>query len=244
MTLSAQPVAPREESALRIMSYNTHNFVGMDNRRDYQRIADVIKAISPDLVAIQEADSATQRSEGVYTLRELADRTGMLPLYAPAIDYQGGKYGVGILSKEKPLKTRRIPLPGREESRILLIAEFEKYVFACTHLSLTPEDRLASVAVINDAVRDIAKPLLLAGDMNFVPGSAPQRALSETFVILNDTTGHTIPANLPKRCIDYICGYKNGHTYDVLNQQVINEPVASDHLPVFVDVRLMDGHKR
>ncbi|MDR1602787.1 MAG: metallophosphoesterase [Tannerella sp.] len=236
--LSAHNIVPKEENTIRIMSYNVHNFVGMDSKRDYQRIADVISAAAPDVVAIQEADSVTQRSEGDFTLRELADRTLMFPVYAPAIDFQGGKYGIGILSKEKPLKIQRIPLPGREERRMLLIAEFEKYVFACTHFSLTPDDRLASVDIIRQAVKGVTKPMFLAGDMNSVPDSKPQLALRETFVTLNDTAAHTIPVVDPKRCIDYIYGYKNGHTYTVLNRQVIDEPVASDHLPLFVDVRL------
>jgi endonuclease/exonuclease/phosphatase family metal-dependent hydrolase/predicted phosphodiesterase len=236
--LSAHDIVPKEENAIRIMSYNVHNFVGMDNKRDYDRIAGVVRAVAPDVVAIQEADSATQRSEGVYTLRELANRTLMFPIYAPAIEYQGGKYGIGILAKEKPLNVRQIPLPGREENRMLLIAEFEKYVFACTHFSLTPEDRLASVAIINQAVKGTVKPLFLAGDMNSVPTSAPQVALQETFVILSDTSKYTIPVVNPNRCIDYIYGYKNGHTYTILNRRVIDERVASDHLPLFVDVRL------
>jgi endonuclease/exonuclease/phosphatase family metal-dependent hydrolase/predicted phosphodiesterase len=238
-SLAAHDIAPKEENSIRIMSYNVHNFVGMDNKRDYRRIADVINDIAPDVVAIQEADSATQRSEGVYTLRELAALTLMFPVYAPAIDYQGGKYGIGILAKEKPLSTRHIPLPGREESRMLLIAEFEKYVLACTHFSLTEEDRLASVDIINRAVADIVKPLFLAGDMNCVPASAPQTALRETFTILSDTSQHTIPVVNPNRCIDYIYGYKNARAYTVLNRRVVDEPIASDHLPLFVDVRLM-----
>jgi endonuclease/exonuclease/phosphatase family metal-dependent hydrolase/predicted phosphodiesterase len=237
-SLSAHDIAPKEENVLRMMSYNVHNFVGMDNRRDYQRIADVINDVAPDVVAIQEVDSLTQRSEGAYTLKELADRTLMFPTYGPAIDYQGGKYGIGILSKEKPLRVKRVPLPGREESRMLLIAEFEKYVFACTHLSLTQDDRIASVTLIKEAVKGITKPLFLAGDMNSVPGSPPQTALGEAFEALTDIKKFTIPVVNPDRCIDYIYGYKNGNTYPVLKRAVVDEPLASDHLPLYADVRL------
>ncbi|MDR1938715.1 MAG: metallophosphoesterase [Tannerellaceae bacterium] len=241
LTLSAHDIAPKEENVLRIMSYNVHNFFGMDGVRDYQRIADVINDVAPDVVAIQEADSATLRSEGLFTLKELSFRTLMHPVYAPAIDYQGGKYGIGILSKEKPVKVQMIPLPGREESRMLLIAEFEKYAVACTHFSLTAEDRLASVAVINEAVKGITKPLFLAGDINATPDSPPLIALKETFEILSNPKVNTVPVVNPNRCIDYIYGYKNNHTYTVLRQKVIDEQVASDHLPLFVDVRLKAG---
>jgi endonuclease/exonuclease/phosphatase family metal-dependent hydrolase/predicted phosphodiesterase len=239
--MSAEPtykIAAKEDNSIRIMTYNVHNFVGMDNELDYQRIADVINEAAPDVVAIQEADSVTQRSQGAYTLRELADRTLMFPTYGAAIDFQGGKYGVGLLSKEKPLTVRQIPLPGREESRTLLIAEFKKYVVASTHFSLTPEDRLASVALIREAMKDINKPAFLAGDMNCVPSSNEQTAIKELFTTLNDTAKYTFPSDNSNRCIDYIYGYNNGNVYTILNRQVIDEKLASDHLPLFVDVRL------
>jgi endonuclease/exonuclease/phosphatase family metal-dependent hydrolase/predicted phosphodiesterase len=236
--LSAYDIMPKEENAIRIMSYNVHNFTGMDGEKNYSRIADVINAVAPDLVAIQEADSATQRSEGIYTLGELARLTLMYPVYAPAIGFQGGKYGIGILAKEQPLNVRRIPLPGREENRMLLIAEFESYVFACTHFSLTPEDRMASAAIINRAVEGITKPLFLSGDMNCTPASPPQAVLRESFVTLSDTSQYTSPSVEPARCIDYIYGYKNDHPCTVLHRQVVDDRMASDHLPLFVDVRL------
>ena len=36
---------------LRIMSYNVHNCIGLDNVRDYNRIANIIKQAAPDVVA-------------------------------------------------------------------------------------------------------------------------------------------------------------------------------------------------
>ena len=47
------------------------------------------------------------------------------------------------MSRDEPLAVRRIPLPGREESRVLFVAEFPDYVVCVTHLSLTPEDQRA-----------------------------------------------------------------------------------------------------
>ncbi|MDR1645944.1 MAG: endonuclease/exonuclease/phosphatase family protein [Tannerellaceae bacterium] len=236
--LSLPAQTPEEGCRLRIMSYNVHNFVGMDGVRDYQRIAGLVNEVAPDVVAIQEADSATLRSEGVYTLGELSARTQMHPTYAPAIDYQGGKYGVGVLSKEKPQAVRMIPLPGREEKRMLLVVEFERYAFACTHFSLTEDDRLASVALIREAVRGTTKPLFLAGDMNATPGSPAQLALGEAFDLLSDPAVNTIPPGQPEECLDYIYIYKNNHPFRIVQQKVIDEPLASDHLPLFVDVCL------
>lgn len=224
---------------LRIMSYNIHDGVGLDKKADYQRIAEVIIGVGPDIVALQEVDSVTERANGADILHELADYTLMHRMYAPSIPYQGGKYGIGILSKEKPLKFRYVPLPGREEQRVLLIAEFEKYVFCCTHFSLTEEDQLATIPIVVKELAGITKPVFLAGDLNAHPDSPVLKTLQEKFVSLTSLKNKTFPANEPKEYLDYILGYTgNGQTYAVLSTTVVNEPVASDHRPVVAEVRL------
>lgn len=127
---------------LRVASYNIQHGVGMDNKRDYKRIADVLENINPDVVAVQEVDSMTQRTDNTYSLGEIADHMRYYASYAPAISFDGGKYGIGILSRKRPIKTEQHALPGREEARTLLVAEFDNYVFAATHLSLTEADRM------------------------------------------------------------------------------------------------------
>ena len=82
-----------------LMSYNIHNGIGLDEVTDYARIGEMIKSHNPDIVAIQEIDSATTRSNGAYVLGEIAKVAGMKDYYAPAIDYRGGKYGIGVLCK-------------------------------------------------------------------------------------------------------------------------------------------------
>lgn len=237
--VQAKEIPPKEFNSLRVMSYNVRNCKGMDTITDFQRISDVINRVAPDVVAVQELDSGTVRNQGVFILKEIAERTLMHYTYGPAIDYQGGKYGVGILSKEKPQAYRTVPLPGREENRVLLIVEFEKYVLCCSHFSLTEEDRDLSVPIILDAIKDARKPLFLAGDMNSVYESRTQELLRERFTTLNNYKENTIPVVNPNRCIDYIYGYNNGNAYSVLKRQVLfEEQVASDHLPLFVDVRL------
>lgn len=230
---------PMAQQSLRIMSYNIHDGIGLDNRTDYERIAGVIRQSDPDIVALQEVDSATQRAGGVDILHQLADYTLMHRLYAPAIPYQGGKYGIGLLSREKPLKTRYIALPGREEQRVLLIAEFEKYVFCCTHFSLTEADQLASIPLIIGELSQVTKPAFLAGDLNAHPDSPVLKALQKKFIVLTDPKKMTFPADKPGECLDYILGYTgNGSTYAVSGNRVVNEPLASDHRPVVTEVVL------
>ncbi len=221
------------------MTYNVRNCHGLDDSTNYQRVADIIIRINPQIVALQELDSATLRSKGMVAINELATRTGMYSVYGPTINYLGGKYGNGILCKEKPVSWKSVPLPGREEKRSLLIVEFEDYIFCCTHFSLNAEDRLKSSEIINELFKDSSKLVFLAGDLNSLPDSDPVKNIQKKWLMLNNSVIYTIPSDYPRRCIDYIFALKNtNHSYKVEKTMAEKEPLASDHLPVWVLVNL------
>ena len=72
-----QPTEPQPAPVeARLMTYNLHNCIGMDNRRDYHRIADAIRQARPDVVALQELDSVTGRNGGIHALDTLRALTG------------------------------------------------------------------------------------------------------------------------------------------------------------------------
>lgn len=235
--LYSQGNGTREKNTLRIMSYNIRNGRGMDDVSNIQRTADVINKVCPNVVAVQEVDSVTARSGQTDVLRVLADKTLMFPVYAPAINYDGGKYGIGMLSKEKPLNYRYLALPGREEERALLIVEFEKYIYCCTHLSLTGEDRLASLDIIRREAAKANKPLFIAGDFNAHPDSEVIQEIQKDFVILTNTKLPTFPADKPDETLDYIAAYaKDTTAFTRLSAAVVDEPAASDHRPVVTEI--------
>jgi len=222
---------------LKILTYNVRNCKGLDNFTNYERIAQIIKRMNADVVAIQELDSATTRSNSVDVLAELALKTGMFSTYNPSISFQGGAYGIGILSKEKPIRKESVPLPGKEEKRSVLLVEMQDFVFCCTHLSLTQDDRKASVGIIKNLVSSCKKPVLLSGDMNAEFGSPEIQLFSENWQLLNDHLISTFPANKPEKCIDFVLAKKSEKfQFRIVERIVENEPIASDHLPVWVKV--------
>jgi len=232
---TAQQIKRSNDETITILTYNVRNCHGLDNQVNYQRVANVIKKTNADIVALQELDSATTRSKGISVLNELAILTGMIPTYRASISYQGGKYGIGILTRQKPLKVEAIALPGKEEQRSVLFVEMNNYVLACSHFSLTEADRLQSVEIIDQLTTKYTKPVLLAGDLNTTPESPAIKTFSKNWQFLNDTTQLTFPADKPTKCIDYIMARKQaGYSFKVLKAVVENEPVASDHLPVWV----------
>ena len=223
------------QDTLKVMTYNVRHCAGMDLVLNYDRTAAVIAQQQPDVVALQELDSMTSRSEQRFQLGELANRTKYHPVFGAAIDYDGGKYGVGILTRETPLSTKRIPLPG-EEPRVLLVVELQDYVIACTHLDLEKEPRSASVPLIVEEAQRWEKPFLLAGDWNDTPDSKLLQKMSKYFTILSGSDA-SYPADEPQECLDYVAVFK-GNSVEVFESTVIDEPETSDHRPVVVRLKL------
>lgn len=230
---------------IRMMSYNIRNATGLDGKIDTRRIASVIDSVAPDVVAIQEIDSITGRSHGRNLLAEIAGYAGMRHVYAPAIDFDGGKYGIGIICKEKPIKEIRVALPGREEQRALLAVEFKDYVFACTHLSLTEQDRLASLTRIDSVASLSDKPFFIAGDFNSHPGDRFMERFTKKFDILSTTEEMSFPADKPVELLDYIAVKKGTpEIAGTRKSNVVEEPVASDHRPVYACVTMKQRHDK
>lgn len=228
-----------DEQQFQFMTYNVRNGLGMDEVKDLNRVVEVIRKQQPDVVAMQEIDSVTERSGGKYVLGVLAQQAHMHATFAPAIDFQGGKYGVGMLSKEKPMGVKTVALPGREEKRTLLVVEFEKFVYACTHLSLTPEDQLLSLPIIQRLTGEYKKPVLIAGDLNAHPDSETIRGLQKSFLLVSPTDVKTYPADVPTETIDYIAiHHKDTARVKAVSTQVLNEPRASDHRPIVASISI------
>lgn len=227
---SAAPLTPPD--TVKVMSYNVRGGVCLDGTRNHRASLSVIRAEAPALVALQEVDSLTARSGRTFLASELADSLGMHATYARAIPYDGGAYGIALLSTEKPLAVRRIPLPGSEEPRVLLIAEFSRMVMFCTHLSLTAADRLASARTIAELAEEYAgRPVILAGDLNAEPVSPEIGWLRQTFDIVS-LSEPTCPADNPAETIDYIMVKKG--SADATGAHIPLAPFQSDHRPTAV----------
>ena len=212
-----------QTTAVKFMSYNIRNGRGADDVQDLGRIAEVIGRVAPDVVALQEVDSVTGRMNGRFIPEELGRMTGMHARFCRAIDYD-------------PLAVRRIPLPGREEARVLLMAEFPGYVVCVTHLSLTPEDQRASLPIIRQATDTCRKPVLLAGDFNMDDAGKVLGGLGGEFRPLSDTAQLTFPSDRPSIRIDYILGRGLPQSAKIAERTVDYTTVASDHCPLWVSL--------
>ncbi len=245
-SLSTSVHAGDTSFALHILCYNIHH-ANPPSRPDFidlQAIANVIKQQQPHLVALQEVDVHTMRSgKSSNQAQELARLTGMKAFFAKAIDYEGGEYGVAILSKLPMEEMKNTPLPtadgtGGEHrtlaTAVITLPQGNKIVFACTHLDAQRQDtnRFLQINKIVEVLQLEKLPVVVAGDFNAVPSTPVIKKLDEFFTRTCITNcGFTVPVINPSKTIDFIA-VKPGAAFNVIEHQVIDEKYASDHLPV------------
>lgn len=250
-TLNAQERSKEEKSApetLRVLCYNIHYGQGMDGKYDVARLAEVIKRLQPDLVALQEIDVWVKRSGRVHQIQELAKLTGLQARFGPTQHYEGGLFGNGVLTRLPILDVLIQPLPYTESSPekvtypraavavTVRLADGSPLRFISTHFQHNvPEDRLAEAIAINKhfAKPDDAIPTILAGDMNATPKAAPILELEKQWKnAIDQQASPSAPSPKPTSRIDYIF-YRNAPKLELLKTEVIPEKMASDHRPVF-----------
>lgn len=237
--LSLDGNAKPNRGSVKLVTYNIKASSGLDDVRDYRRAAYLIKQVDADVYALQEVDSMTRRSGGVDGVQVIAERLEMHGEFAKAIDFEGGGYGVGLLSKRKPLRTEHVPLRGREELRVALIAEFDKYVVIATHLSLNVQDQLSSIETLGRKVREYGsfKPVFVLGDLNFTPDSQVFKEMSAMFALLSDCATPTFPSDKPIECLDYIwVSNLTKSNYEIEQLDFFGDMSVSDHRPVGIAV--------
>ena len=229
------------------MTYNIHVGVGMDKQLDLQRIADVINKEKPDLVGLQEVDRGVKRTEGKDEIAELAAMTRMDYAFAHNLDYQGGQYGVAILSRTllKNVDHRMFENRREVERRGMLRVEVEvdnKILnFVTTHLDYQYEDgRVFETEQMLRVLENVKGPLIVVADLNDEPTGAAYKLMSNRFddawvVSKAKGDGFSYPADKPIKRIDHI--FYRSDTMKAKKAWVV-PTLASDHVPVVAEIEM------
>jgi endonuclease/exonuclease/phosphatase family metal-dependent hydrolase len=240
---------------LRLLTYNIHHGEGVDRAIDLPRLAKVIRSVNPDLVALQEVDNKTGRTGRVDQAAVLGQLTGMQHAFGSAMDFDGGQYGVAILSRYPILGTKTHALPrisGAEpraalEVRARIGEKGPEIIFIGTHFDHEGEqDRVASAQYLNSLHPNTEgqlgtwftadePPMFLAGDLNAKPTSNAMRVLYREWTDPTaDRTTPTFPCSKPEEEIDYILMRPKSSQVSPGETKVVPEPVASDHCPLLL----------
>ena len=101
-----------------VLSYNIHECVGTDGRRDPSRIARILKESGADIIGLQEvhSDLTGGDDEELHQMDYLAKSTGFQAVAGTALQRRNGDYGNVLLTNRRIVNVRKLDLSirGRE----------------------------------------------------------------------------------------------------------------------------------
>lgn len=244
--------SPGTRDQVRILVYNIH--AGKDARRidNLTRVAEIIRASRADIALLQEVDRGTARSGKVDQPAVLSSLTGFASAFGKTLDYQGGDYGIAVLSRwpissdtlfNLPVEPSQERAGGSREPRGALQAVIQipgtPLAVLNTHIDASREDfyRKQEMATLlglaTRSISEVRKSTLVGGDLNAEPGSAviemvKESPLRDAWAECGQGPGLSYPADKPVKRIDYLLLARD---WKCTSASVI-ETEASDHRPV------------
>jgi endonuclease/exonuclease/phosphatase family metal-dependent hydrolase len=249
--------------SLRVLTYNIHRAIGLDRRFRPDRIVEIVSHHAPHIALLQEVDEGAPRSRELHLARELAGALGY-PHYAMGhnVTLRKGRYGNATLSQFPIVRERNIDLSVDRRKRrgcqhttveIEIGAAVRQVEIFNLHLGLAAREREQQVGLLvrSREFREFADggPCLVGGDFNdWFSRLRPIFTEILGFRSATDrTTGRgqairTYPSFAPRGALDRIY-YRGGlHLCTSRACRLNTSRVASDHLPVIVELTLQaDG---
>jgi endonuclease/exonuclease/phosphatase family metal-dependent hydrolase len=249
---------PRERKpagrAVRIMTYNVHSCIGMDGKLSPERIARVIARYSPDIVALQELDVGRKRTRHLDQAHIIARHLQMECHFHAALQIEEEQYGNAILTHLPMRLHKSAALPGvagnpRLEPRgalwVLIDAYGTELQVINTHLGLRKMERQNQAAALLGkewlGSADEQSPVILCGDFNSGPQSRVWRDLHRHLPdaqvgLANHRPKNTFFSRLPSSRIDHVFADRRLAVMSVATPNTELVRLASDHLPLLVEL--------
>lgn len=235
-------------SQIRIMTYNINAEKHGDG--SYSDIVEVIEAINPDICGLQKLDSCNSRNPN-DVLKQLGDQTGYFTSFAPAINnYNGsnGSYGIGFLTKEKPVSTRRLLIEHTETEQDRAVLEIcltmggKNVRVIVTHLAHEGEQyRISQINQIIPWINspNTTDPVIIMGDFNASPDDNSMKLFENAhFEYVKGKNGEILDTSYHQK-INHIL-YRPAELWDVLDADN-PQYSASNRNPVWADMNLKTG---
>ncbi|WP_225755047.1 endonuclease/exonuclease/phosphatase family protein [Actinotalea sp. Marseille-Q4924] len=214
--------------SLRVVTWNLRQL-----KDDRSAVVDVIRALDADVVAVQEPPRGPW---GRSRLRRLAHDAGL----TVAVAGGGARTTALLVRPGLPVhgaRSMRLAWrPGRTR-RGLAFAEVAGIRVISVHLSLAEAERQRHLVRLGHLVRSTTSSgVVLAGDLNEEPGGPTRRALERHLRDVTTAVGPTFPARRPHRRLDAVLVSPGVRVSQARRVQDELTRVASDHLPVVVEV--------
>ena len=229
-------------SLISALSYNIHECVGLDRRRDPARIAQVIAAAGAQIVGLQEVHSDASGEDHLHQMNYLAAATGLQAIAGPAVERRNGHYGNVLLTSHKVLTVHKLDLsyPSREPRGAIdadLFIDGETVRVIVTHLGLLPAERRFQVRKLLAALSEQrTRTVILLSDFNeWLPVG---RSLRWIHTHLGKTAlVRTFPSRFPVFALDRIWVSPPAALTELCCVRTPLSRLASDHLPLKATIR-------
>jgi endonuclease/exonuclease/phosphatase family metal-dependent hydrolase len=113
VAVCAAPRPAADAPLLRVVTYNI-----LAGERGLENLTETLKSADADLIGLQEVDVGTKRSGGKDEAAALATALKMHHAFVPHFHYQGGQFGLALLSRHPIVRAERVRVKG---SRLSLL---------------------------------------------------------------------------------------------------------------------------
>jgi len=228
---------------LTFASYNIHKAVGVDRRRDPDRILAILREIDADVIALQEADRRFGERATVLPL-EAIRHAGYRPVPLSMKPGSLGWHGNALLVRREIelIEAAAVPLPVLEPRgaiRADLRIEGCHVRVVGMHLDLSGLRRRHQVRSVlaHAAGCAAAMPTVLMGDMNeWAVRGGCFREFGEGWTVL--APGRSFPSRRPVAALDRIIVSGECEVLGLGVHRSALSAVGSDHLPIFASLNL------
>lgn len=238
---------------IRIATYNIHKCVGLDRKFSPERIAEVLRELDADIIALQEVLCHTDSRHRRENQAEfLAGELGMVFSLGENRRIKGGKYGNVVLSR-LPLKTAEnfdISITKREPRGCLRteieINNSKSLQFFNLHLGTSYFERRKQVYKLLAAQtldhEEFVGKRIIAGDFNEWTSGLTTRLFKANFQTVDAKlhlgTRRTFPGVLPLFHLDHIYFDRDFKLKNAVLHRSRKALIASDHLPIVAEFEL------
>jgi endonuclease/exonuclease/phosphatase family metal-dependent hydrolase len=235
----------------RVVTYNIHKCKGLDLRTSPMRIADVLRELDADIIALQEVVASNHGRREDDQARFLADELGLDLYLGENRLHRGGLYGNAVLTKLRVTDQRNfdISVPGREKRGCLHVdiqlPDLSKIHIYNLHLGTAFFERRKQVMRLMDhgiLRREYPAPRVMLGDFNEYTHGLTSRLMKSHFrskdVREQLPRRRTYPGVLPILHLDHIYYDHHLELSNAFVHRTRTSLVASDHLPLVADFKI------
>lgn len=226
---------------LRLASYNIQKAVGVDFRRDPERIIEVVNRLDADIVALQEVDKRLGERPSVLCRHYIETETDFRIAPLSRNEVSLGWHGNAMLVHRdlEIAQVEHIDLPGLEPRgavRVDVDTDAGAVTVVGVHLGLVRYYRRLQLETVREHLGDHPLRSAVVGDFNEWSNDRGLEPLDRDFQVVSP--GKSFHAARPIAELDRIALGRDLKFVDAGVEEGVLAARASDHLPIWGDIEL------